>query len=252
MRYCIVGGCGYVGLRLAYKLLEGGTRDVEVVLFDRSLPRMGCMGDDRDLYEPCAPRRAECLLGDICDFEAVGLAIRGCECVFHLASFGMSGAESTQHPLIRQVNIEGTRNVIRACQKHRVKALVYVSTVNVVFAGKMIKDGDETLPYISDDQDGDQYSRSKMLAERLVLEASSPHLCTVSLRPGGIWGPGESRHFPRFLSVVSAGENIAFKRSERPMARYYYCPFYSRHAQGCIPSLLTNQDLWWTGYTSTI
>jgi nucleoside-diphosphate-sugar epimerase len=204
MRYCVIGGCGYVGLRLAYKLLEGGGH--EVVLFDRCLPRMGCMGGEVDSYEPCAPTRAECFTGDIgSQYEAVSDAIRGAEVVFHLASFGMSGAESTQHQLIRQVNVEGTKNVIRACQEHRVKALVYVSTVNVVFAGQTIENGDESLPYISDVGGGDEYSRSKMRAERLVLEASTADLCTFSLRPGGIWGPGESRHFPRFLSAVESG-----------------------------------------------
>ena len=35
-----------------------------------------------------------------------------------------------------------------ACQKFNIANLVYTSTYNVVFGGQMIRNGDETLPYL--------------------------------------------------------------------------------------------------------
>jgi nucleoside-diphosphate-sugar epimerase len=53
-----------------------------------------------------------------------------------------------------------------------------------------------------------------MLAERLVLQANSPELATVSLRPHLIWGPGDNHLLPRIITKARRGR---LKRiGERP------------------------------------
>ncbi|NJD92010.1 MAG: NAD-dependent epimerase/dehydratase family protein, partial [Geobacter sp.] len=49
------------------------------------------------------------------------------------------------------------------------------------------------------------YPQTKMLAEKLVLEANSPQLATVSLRPHLIWGPGDNHLVPRIIAKAKAG-----------------------------------------------
>ena len=109
---------------------------------------------------------------------------------FHLASYGMSGADQLNQGRVTEVNVGGTRNVIQGCQEHGVSVLVYVSTYNVVFAGQEIVNGNETLPYVEDGAHVDHYSRTKTIAEQLVLEANSLHqgLRTASIRPAAIYG----------------------------------------------------------------
>lgn len=99
-------------------------------------------------------------------------ALKGANCVFHLASYGMSGKEMLQASHIDEVNLNGTCNVLDVCHKVGVKRLVYVSTYNVVFGGKEIVNGNESLPYYPLDDHVDPYGRSKSIAEQLVLKSN--------------------------------------------------------------------------------
>lgn len=109
------------------------------------------------------------------------------------------------------INIQGTRNVILAASTAGVSGLVYTSTCNVVFGGQEIRNGDETLPYFPLHRHIDHYSRTKSVAEQLVLIADgkqSPKnehrgkaLRTCSLRLAGVIGVKEKRHLPRIMSL---------------------------------------------------
>lgn len=118
----------------------------------------------------------------------------------------------TQWSLTEQVNITGVENVLKTCLAHGVRGMVYTSSYNVVFGGKPIVNGDESLPYFPLHQHEDHYSRTKAIAERLVLfsdnletpkRRSSPRetrpLRTCALRLAGVMGLGEKRHLPRIV-----------------------------------------------------
>lgn len=150
--------------------------------------------------------------GDIREYTQVQEAVAGADCVFHIASYGMSGREQLNRRLIEAVNVHGTENVLRACVEHGVSRLVYTSTFNVVFGGQEIKNGDERLPYLPLHLHPDHYSRTKSLAEMAVLKADGTALkggagalrC-CALRPAGIYGPGEQRHLPRIVGYIEKG-----------------------------------------------
>jgi len=97
-----------------------------------------------------------------------------------------------------RINVTGTRNVLAACQKNGVRKCVYTSTPSVVFNGADIIDGDETLPY------GERvlchYAKSKILAEKLVLESNSNTFRTCAIRPHLVWGPGDPHLISRLLA----------------------------------------------------
>lgn len=150
--------------------------------------------------------------GDVRDFTQVVNALRGADCVFHVASYGMSGREQLNRKLIEEVNVRGTENVIQACVDLGVPRLVYTSTFNVVFGGQVIRNGDETLPYLPLHLHPDHYSRTKSLAETWMLKANGSPLAggggvlrTCALRPAGIYGPGEERHLPRIVGYIERG-----------------------------------------------
>uniref|UniRef100_A0A1I8IRF9 3Beta_HSD domain-containing protein n=1 Tax=Macrostomum lignano TaxID=282301 RepID=A0A1I8IRF9_9PLAT len=189
-RFLITGGGGYVGRSLAQVLAARGD--------SVSLADLQFSSDDSKF------KRVQV---DVAKLEDVDQAVSaGYDCVFHVASFGMSGGEMLKKDKIYAVNVVGTRNVIAACQKHGVKALVYTSTYNVVFGGQEIRNGDETLPYLPMDRHVDAYSRTKSEAEQLVLSANSNSgLLTCALRLAGVYGPGEQRHLPRAVGFMAVG-----------------------------------------------
>lgn len=110
------------------------------------------------------------------------------------------------------INITGTENVLRVCLSEGVKGLVYTSSYNVVFGGQEIVNGDESLPYFPLHQHVDHYSRTKSIAEQLVLFSnglragssliSTPPLHTCALRLAGVFGLGEKRHLPRIVGTL--------------------------------------------------
>ncbi|KAJ8383981.1 hypothetical protein AAFF_G00212250 [Aldrovandia affinis] len=194
-RALVTGGAGYLGHRLGRAL---AARGVSVVLLDLVEPRW----DPRD--------GAVFHRGDVRDYEALFRACEGVDCVFHTASYGMSGPEQLRKEQVESVNVGGTQNVISVCLERQVPRLVYTSTVNVVFAGRPIEDGDEeTVPCVpADMQHVDHYSRTKAAAEDLVLTANGLTLTgggclrTCVLRPSGIYGPEERRHLHRVMVNV--------------------------------------------------
>jgi nucleoside-diphosphate-sugar epimerase len=82
----------------------------------------------------------------------------------------MSGKEMLQFGRVDEVNISGTCLVLEACLEFEIRRLVYVSTYNVVFGGKEIVNGNESLPYFPIDDHVDSYGRSKSIAEQLILK----------------------------------------------------------------------------------
>jgi len=112
------------------------------------------------------------MAGDVSKKKDVEKALRGADCVFHLASYGMSGKEMLQSGRVDQVNINGTCNILDVCHEVGIKRLVYVSTYNVVFGGKEIVNGNESLPYFPLAEHVDPYGQSKSVAEQLVLKSN--------------------------------------------------------------------------------
>lgn len=113
----------------------------------------------------------------------------------------MSGWEMLQQTMIEQVNVEGTRNIVNACLIHN-EQLVYTSTYNVIFGGQEIVNGNEDLPYFPLQLHTDTYSRTKAIAEHLVLTSSVP---ACAIRACAIYGSGETRHYPRMIYLIRAG-----------------------------------------------
>lgn len=182
---------------LALSLHEKGAK---VILFDIIPPSQD------------VPEDIVFVQGDICEYADVEKAVTGVDCVFHIASYGMSGREQLNRRLIEAVNVRGTQNILKACADRGVSRLIYTSTFNVVFGGQVIENGDESLPYLPLHLHPDHYSRTKSLAEMAVLKAngtvlkgSSGQLRTCALRPAGIYGPGEQRHLPRIVDYIEKG-----------------------------------------------
>ena len=101
----------------------------------------------------------------------------------------------------------GNQNVIAACQRSGVKRLIYTSSIDVVFDGQPIVNGDERLPYPI--KHLDDYGHTKALAEQDVIRANGQQgLATCSLRTAGIYGPGDRHRMPAILREAQRGRMV--------------------------------------------
>ncbi len=204
----ITGGAGFLGQALLRELCK--TDDVlppptEIRIFDTKPLKPELMD--------MSPTKMTSIVGDIRSYEQVRAACEGVDGVIHTASlvdWGSAGAE-----LLDAVNIEGTRNVIRACREAGVLALVYTSTMDVVCSGQPVRDGDETLPYPN--RFNDEYARSKAAAEQIALSSNGAPLQhseaettgtlrTCAVRPCGMFGEADPYHVSSTLRMAMEGK----------------------------------------------
>ncbi|KAM3598328.1 uncharacterized protein V6R79_016747 [Siganus canaliculatus] len=190
----VTGGGGYFGFKLGRELASQG---MSVILLDVNRPH--CEIPDGAVF--CQ--------SDIRDYSSVYKACEGVDCIFHTASYGMSGPDQLRKEQVESINVEGTNNVINVCKERNIPRLVYTSTINVVFTGKPIEECDEaSMPHVPPDVHIDHYSRTKAIAEQMVLSANGCSLKaggllrTCVLRPCGIYGPNERRHLHRVMANV--------------------------------------------------
>lgn len=146
-------------------------------------------------------------VGDIRSYDDVLSAVEGTTCIFHCAGLTRPWQHSSQYD---QVNVQGTKNIIKAAKHHNVSRIVYTSSTFAVFDGKNIVNGDESLKLASNPLD--YYSRSKQKAELAILKANlekcrdgSP-LMTCALRPHNVFGPQDTHFIANVVQRAKQGE----------------------------------------------
>jgi len=185
MKALVTGGGGFLGGAIARMLIGRGD---QVVSYSRSsYPVLDALGVQQ-------------FNGDIADTAALSAAAQGCDVIFHVAAkAGIWGDYSEYF----RANVSGTEAALAACRANGITRLVATGSPSVVFDGRDIEGGDESLPY--PDHYEAHYPQTKMLAELTVLQANSADLATVSLRPHLIWGPGDNHLVPRIIQKAKAG-----------------------------------------------
>lgn len=181
MRVLITGGGGFIGKKLAARLLERGEllgRSIErITLFD-VMPAEGLPSDPR----------LEIVAGDITRAGVIFDLVRpGYDAIYHLAAV-VSGAAEADIDLGYAVNLDGTRHLLDAVRAFaRKPSLVFASSC-AVFGGalpEVISDDTPLTPQTS-------YGGQKAMGELLVadfhrkgfMDGRSLRLPTICVRPG--------------------------------------------------------------------
>lgn len=177
MRIVITGGCGFLGRRVALRLLEREEVS-ELVLFDNAAPALPLAEDSR----------LRVVTGDIADREIVSRVIcTGMHSLFHLAAV-VSGQAEADTDLGYRVNLDGTRAVLDACR-------TLGSCPRVVFASSLAVYGGALPPAVGDETPltpQTSYGTQKAIGELLVndysrkgfVDGRAVRLPTVVVRPG--------------------------------------------------------------------
>jgi nucleoside-diphosphate-sugar epimerase len=193
----VTGAGGFLGRYIVEQLL---VRGVEV------------RGLARQQYPELERLGAQMLQADVRDLSAVVAAAADVDTVFHTAAVADIWGPWNH---FYSINVQGTLNVLAACQQAGVRKLIYTSSPSVTFDGSDQCGIDESAPYPK--RWLCHYPHTKALAEQAVLAANGKcDLLTCSLRPHLIWGPRDSHLVPRLidrarrgrLRQVGTGENL--------------------------------------------
>jgi nucleoside-diphosphate-sugar epimerase len=198
----VTGAPGWLGTRLVETLVRG-LPDVPSLAspVDRSVRCLVLRGSDATALRALGPR-VEIVEGDVTDAASVEAFVAGAHgaTLFHAAGV-IHPTRGTKQ--LFAVNVGGTRLVLDAARRARVRRLVHVSS-NSPLGTNAAPDQvfDESSPY----RPYMGYGRSKMLAEELVLEANGSELETVVIRPPWFYGPGQPPRQGLFFTMVRDGK----------------------------------------------
>jgi dihydroflavonol-4-reductase len=170
MIIAITGANGHVGINLCHQLLEKGAT-VRALFHqnDYALKHLEITAFKGDLLDP----------------DSLVSFVEGVDVVFHLAAkISITGDPSGA---VRNLNVEGTRNIIKASQQAGVKRFIHFSSIHAFRQEPLNKPLDETRELVGDE--AFSYDRSKADGERLVMEAAKAGFDAFILSPTAIVGP---------------------------------------------------------------
>ena len=200
----VTGGTGFIGSNLAAALVQQGCNV-------RILRRAG--SDLRAL----GSLNVEHMLGDVRDKESVKSAMRGCDTVFHTAA--IVSYWKKERPLMFDVNIGGTHNVVESCIELGIEKLVHTSSIAAVGFPANGTTADETSTFNWEHYDVG-YRISKYEAEKEARRGVERGLDAVMVNPSVVIGERDI-HFhggqlirdiyrKKIFYYVSGGMNIVY------------------------------------------
>jgi hypothetical protein len=148
--------------------------------------------------------------------------------VIHSASPPIPTVGKGDEKLFFRVNVDGTRNVIKACTEAGVKALVYTSSASVIYDGGDLVNANEKTPYAT--RHVDPYNASKVTAPSKLtsLLISRAHLQSRS-KPRKSYWPQTQQHsplapsdLPGFLvpeTAPSSQDYTMSSKTDRPLSK---------------------------------
>jgi len=184
MRALVTGGSGFFGEVLIEKLAASNAhiRNFDLMPADSH------------------PANVEYFRGDIRDAKAVCDACEGMDTIFHCVA---QQPLSKDPPLMRAVNIEGTRNLLAAALDAGVRKIIFMSSTSIFGIP-------DELPIVrgTPAKPVEAYGRTKVAAEEVCREFIARGLDITLIRPRTILGHGRLGIFQMLFEWIREGSNV--------------------------------------------
>ena len=160
MRLLLTGITGVLGTALLKKLNKDGSLKLRALARRRESRFEGC----------------EMAAGDLLDCKSLLEATQDMDAVLHLAALTHTSREAEYF----RINVEGTKNLLRACAQNKVRRFIHVSSAAA-------------------SADGGAYAVSKLQAEECVRQSG---LSWLILRPAEVYGAGPGEAIQKLIGWV--------------------------------------------------
>jgi nucleoside-diphosphate-sugar epimerase len=207
----VTGGAGYIGVPLCLDLAASGrtVRALDVLLHDQS-----------DVAATLDQAGVELIRADIRDAAAREAALSGADAVVHLAAIVGDPACARDPAVSHEVNVAGTRALVRDAARLAVKRFVFASTCSNY--GRM---ADPITPI---DESGvlapvSLYAEQKVEMEKALLESDNSGLEPVCLRFATIYGVAPRMRFD--LTVNEFTRDLWARRRLEVFGEQFWRPY---------------------------
>ena len=172
MKVIITGSTGHIGNNLIRALIK---ENFQVTALYRNPLKLSAL-DGLPVQK---------IQGNVLDQTFLNKAFQNQDYVFHLA--GVISVNGDPDGNVMKVNVEGTRNVVEACLKNKVKKLIHFSSNHALKYDENTPEINENLPLA--DETCIAYDYSKALGEKEVFKGIKRGLNATILSPSSVLGP---------------------------------------------------------------
>ncbi|MBS3926345.1 MAG: NAD-dependent epimerase/dehydratase family protein [Nitrosarchaeum sp.] len=191
MNILVTGGGGFIGRHLVEKICKNHNITIYDNLSNSSLEKISFLLD-----------KVNFINGDVLDFEKILENSKNFDVVIHLAAKS-DVTESIIHPDDTiNVNLNGTKNVLRCCVQNKIKKIIFASSAAVY------GDHDDIISEKSITKPLSPYGKSKLDAENEIIRyGKENNLQYCMLRIFNVYGKGQNDNYAgvitRFLKNIS-------------------------------------------------
>jgi len=201
MKILVIGATGFIGRHLVRELAKK-TKNIR------------CLVRKKSDIKALEKLKLDFYWGDILNKASLIRSTKNIDIVFHLVGIG-SIADFSQHGFLKykKINVNGIKNLLEACQKNKVKGVVYFSSLAAqgVIPDKVVTEKTRSCPQTP-------YEKSKYLSELIVEKYRKKNIFPISIiRPAMVYGPEAEVSDILFLAklvqkqlcpIIGDGKNI--------------------------------------------
>jgi nucleoside-diphosphate-sugar epimerase len=199
MKTLVTGATGFIGSRLAHRLLDEGHETLLLGLKRNEV--------EAQYLAELEAKGARTVIGSVTEPESLVPAVDGVEVVYHLAAAQHEANVPDQ--LFHDVNVSGTRNMFSAAKAAGVRRIIHGSSIGVYgwIEGGTVRDDSPLDP-------DNIYGVTKLAGEAAVREfKDGPEWAIV--RISEVYGPGDRRLIKMFrgaakgrFPMIGRGDNL--------------------------------------------
>lgn len=191
----ITGAAGFIGSSLVEYLLKDGQSPETLRLLIAPWDSLENLPKEKDTFE--------IIICDIRNKQSVDKAMKDISTVYHLAAKTVKEGETYEY--YKDTNILGTKNLLDAAVKYKVKKFIYFSSIAVfglpAWSGDMIKINEKSPKKYSE-----PYGRTKYEAEELICKTNSKFgLNYIIIRPTTVYGPRDKAGIFQLFKIINKG-----------------------------------------------
>ncbi len=184
-RVLVTGASGFIGSHLSRYLLKKGYR---VVALHRRK-------DQPRVLKELGEQGAELLRCDLVGERSLYSCVDSVSKIVHAAGLTSDWGDPEE---FSKANVDATRKLLKAAIEQGVETFIYISSVAVHGFGEHVNTTEDGpyYEYVSD------YQRTKKEAEDFVLKANDKEIAATVIRPGNVYGPGDTTtSYPIFNAI---------------------------------------------------
>jgi dihydroflavonol-4-reductase len=195
MKSIVTGANGFLGAWLCERLLAEGHEVTALVRKNSDLSELEGL-------------KINYAYGDVTDLKSLQDAFKNQNHVYHLA--GVVAYKASERQKMNSVNIDGTQNVVTACETQNADQLLHLSSVVAIGASfNPVVLNEDSKYEIGNLNLG--YFETKHQAEKIVIAAAqAKKIHAVCVNPGTIYGSADAKKSSRKMQVKVARGKLPF------------------------------------------